>query len=107
MRHTTRALLTIALVPVALAARALDAEIAWETSLDKALESAKSSHRVVFLAVNMDNEGANDRLAKNVYTDKEIVQLSTSTVNAVASAATHPGGDKSCPRFHGLLCDQH
>jgi hypothetical protein len=107
MQHTTRALLPLVFLPLTLAARTLGADIAWETSLDKALESAKSSHRVVFLAVNMDNEGANDRLAKNVYTDKEIVELSTSTVNAVASAATHAGGDKSCPRFHGLLCEQH
>jgi hypothetical protein len=97
----------LAFVPLVLAARAPAAELAWESSLDKALESAKSARRVVFLAVNMDGEGASDRLAKNVYTDKDIVQLSTSTVNLVASAAEHAGGEKGCPRFHGLSCAQH
>jgi hypothetical protein len=82
-------------------------EIQWQTSYEKTLEQAAANKKVVFLAVNMDGEKANERMLEKVYTDKAIVELSQSTLNLIASAAEHAAADKPCPRFHGLLCLDH
>lgn len=81
--------------------------IAWQGDLDKALEKAAAEKKVVFLAVNMDGEKANERMVAKVYTDREIVELSGRTLNLVASAAEHAPGDKPCPRFPGVTCKEH
>jgi HEAT repeat protein len=99
--------LFLALSLAALASRGTPTEIQWQSSFDKTLERAKAEHKVVFLAVNMDNEKANERMLEHVYTDKAIVELAASTLNLVASAAEHVGADKMCPRFHGLYCLDH
>jgi uncharacterized membrane protein YgcG len=83
------------------------AEIAWLPSLEKARERAASEKRVVFVAVNMDGERANDRMVDKVYTDKTLVELSKLTLNVVASAAEHAAGEKPCPRFSGITCMDH
>ncbi len=83
------------------------AEIAWQPSLEKALERAAAEKKVVFLAVNMDGERANERMVDKVYTDKTVLELSTHALNAIASASEHPGGEKACPRFHGISCMDH
>jgi hypothetical protein len=62
---------------------------------------------VIFLAVNMDGEKANERIVEKVYTDKSIVELSQSTLNVVASAAEHVPADKPCTRFKGMFCLDH
>lgn len=82
-------------------------EIQWQASFEKTLENAQRDKKVVFLAVNMDGEKANERTCEKVYTDKAIIELSQSTLNLIASAAEHAGGDKKCPRFAGLTCLDH
>lgn len=83
------------------------AEIAWESSLASALERAKAEKKVVFVAVNMDGEGANDRLAKNVYADKGVVALAGQTVNVIASLGSHTSEGKPCGRFARIACAAH
>lgn len=97
---TALALLTVASVRPA-------TEIVWQPSFEKTLEKAAAEKKVVFLAVNMDGEKANERMLEKVYTDKAIVELSQATLNLVASAAEHAGPEKTCPRFHGLYCLDH
>jgi len=83
------------------------ADIAWLPSLEKARERASAEKKVVFLAVNMDGERANDRMVEKVYTDKVVLELSTHTLNVIASAAEHAGAEKPCPRFPGITCMDH
>jgi hypothetical protein len=79
--------------------------IPWEADWAAARERARTENRVVFLAVNMDGERANDRLAKEVYREKAVVALAERTVPLVASAFAHGSG--VCPRFGGLRCAEH
>ncbi|MFT6111159.1 MAG: hypothetical protein ACJA2W_004089, partial [Planctomycetota bacterium] len=60
--------------------------IEWADTFDGALMTAVTEGRVVFIAVNMDGERANERMVKNVYGDKRIVALSERSVNLIASA---------------------
>jgi hypothetical protein len=46
-------------------------------------------------------------MVEKVYTDKTVVELSTHTLNVVASAAEHASGEKPCPRFTGITCMDH
>ncbi len=93
---------SILLVPSALAGG-----IAWQAGFEKTLERAAAEKKVVFLAVNMDGERANDRMAEKVYRDKLVVELSAKTLNLVASATEHAPMDKDCPRFGGVRCQDH
>lgn len=86
---------------------ALAGGIGWLPGFEKTLERAAAEKKVVFLAVNMDGERANDRMAEKVYRDKEIVELSARTLNLVASATEHAPLDKDCPRFDGVRCQDH
>lgn len=83
------------------------AQIAWQKTLESALATAKDGGKVVFLAVNMDGEKANDRMATKMYAEKEVVALAARTINVVASAAEHAAPTKACTRFDGLLCLDH
>lgn len=83
------------------------AEIAWQASFEATLARAATEKKVVFLAVNMDGEKANERMREKVYADKQIVELSGATLNVVASAAEHAPLDKTCPIFHGIHCLDH
>ncbi len=82
-------------------------DIAWQKSWDDTLAQAKSQKKIVFVAVNMDGEHANDRLATSVYKDKSVVELSAQTLSVVASVVEHTSGDKPCPRFAGITCADH
>ncbi|MEM7517191.1 MAG: HEAT repeat domain-containing protein, partial [Planctomycetota bacterium] len=81
--------------------------IPWDTEWEGAQARAHAENRVLFVACNMDGERANDRMAEDVYTEKKIAALSELTVNVIASAAEHKKGDKACPRFKGVTCNQH
>lgn len=81
-------------------------EVVWASAYDEATQEAAASGKVIFVAVNMDGERANDRMVKNVYKDKKIVSLSENTVNLVASAAEHKKSGE-CSRFGGVECEQH
>ncbi len=81
--------------------------IEWSHSYDEAIARAKEQSKVVFIAINMDGERANDTIAAKVYSDKAIVDLTHATVNLIASNDEHKGGTKSCPRFAGIPCSAH
>ncbi|MCB9914018.1 MAG: hypothetical protein H6828_02580 [Planctomycetes bacterium] len=83
------------------------AGIEWQAEYEQALQLAKDEGRVVFIAVNMDGERANDRLAEKTYQDKRIRELAQSTVNLVASNFDHAKSGSTCPRFGTIGCDQH
>ena len=80
--------------------------IQWADSYDGALQQAADEDRVVFIAVNMDGERANDRMAEKVYRDKTILAVSERTINLVASSGTHSKSGK-CPRFGCSSCATH
>jgi HEAT repeats len=60
--------------------------ITWSPSLEQAKAQALAETKVIFVAVHMPGERANERMAKRVYTDKTITQLSERTLNLVAMA---------------------
>src|SRR6185436_21095190 len=64
-------------------------DIQWQSSFEKTPPPAAAEKKVVFLAVNMDGEKANERMLEKVYTDKALIELSTHTLNLIASAAEH------------------
>ena len=80
--------------------------IHWEASLETTLEQAAAESRVVFVAVNMDGEAANDRMAAVVYADKRVCALAERTLNLVASISPHTKSG-SCPRFGSISCEAH
>jgi hypothetical protein len=82
-------------------------EIPWEPTYEGALSRAAAEGLVTFVAVNMDGERANDRMAEEVYGDKRIRELAAVTVDLVASSFTHGKGDGACPRFGTVTCEQH
>ena len=96
-----------ALVVAGPALALLGGRIQWEATFDGALERAAQEKKVVFIAVNMDGERANDRMAEKVYRDQDVVVLTEWTVNLVASTFVHAKGARACPRFGGLSCDEH
>lgn len=81
--------------------------ITWETHYASALGVARTDMRVIFLAVNMDGERANDYLAEETYFDEEIVALSKRSLNLVASAFMHGRSGGKCSRFPGVQCKEH
>jgi hypothetical protein len=80
--------------------------IEWQASYELALIQAKAENKVVFVAVNMDGERANDRMVKDVYRDKVITKLAAETINLVASNNTH-GSGRTCSRFGSISCVDH
>jgi len=83
------------------------ADIPWRGQFEDALKSAATSKQVIFLAVNMDGERANDRMVKEVYRDKRIQELAGHTLNLVASNDSHAKDGKTCPRFKHVTCKEH
>ena len=89
MQALSAALLGLALcagfaAPTASTGKAIE----WSPSYQEALELAAKEARVIFIAVNMDGERANDRMADQVYGDRTIVALSESSVNMPRAALT-------------------
>lgn len=80
--------------------------ITWEESFDLALERADKEGKVVFIAVNMDGEAANERAVKSVYTDRAVAALTEHTANVIASADRHSRSGV-CKRFGCTSCDAH
>jgi hypothetical protein len=96
----------IALAATVLAAAAPVAGIRWDASYEAALERARAEGKVLFVAVNMDGEPANDRLA-GLYRDARLASAAAATVNVVASRFEHAADGKPCARFEGLQCMDH
>lgn len=80
--------------------------IEWANSYDAALQAAADQERVLFVAVNVDGERANDRMAEVVYKDRGVVSISGKTVNLIGSPDLHKKSGK-CPRFGCASCDVH
>lgn len=109
-RHAaSAALAAVALLFVAPLVRASPlgavAGITWTGAYDVARATAKREGKLIFVALNMDGERANDRLAEQVYRDKTLVALTADTINLVASVADH--GKGKCSRFGGITCPEH
>ncbi|MCP4093551.1 MAG: HEAT repeat domain-containing protein [Planctomycetes bacterium] len=83
-----------------------DAGLEWQGEYAAAFELAKEKDTIVFLAVNMDGERANDNAAKKLYKNKVITELAEGTVNLVASKFVHSKSG-ACPRLGGVTCEQH
>ena len=79
--------------------------IQWEESFDLALDRADKEGKVVFIAVNMDGEAANERAVKSVYTDRAVAALTEHTSNVIASADRHSRSG-ACKRFGCTSCDR-
>lgn len=82
-------------------------EIPWRADYGATLIAAAEQKQVVFLAVNMDGERANDRLAKDVYRDPAVVELAARTLPLVASAFSHGAEGRPCARFGTVTCREH
>lgn len=80
--------------------------IKWEAEYEAAMALAKSESKVVFLAVNMDDEKGNDRMVQNVYTDRTTLKLAEQTVNLIASVGRHKKSGK-CPHLGTASCAEH
>ena len=82
------------------------ASVTWETDYDAAFAAAVERDTIVFLAVNMDGERANDTAAKKLYLDKDILPLALQSVNLIASRFEHSSSG-GCSRFQGITCAEH
>ncbi len=83
------------------------AAIAWMGDWDAAFAQAKAEGKPVFLAVNMDGERANDRMAEEVYHDRGVAALTAQCVCLIASRFEHAPAAKLCPRFGSISCAAH
>lgn len=81
--------------------------VTWSARWEDAFAQAAAEKKVVFLAINMDGEAANDRMAAKVYTDPKIVAASKLTVNLAASRFEHAPEGKPCARFGAITCTEH
>jgi len=80
--------------------------ITWEAEYETTLARAAEENKVVFVAVNMDGERANDRMATKMYKDREIVGLAGLTLNLIAARDVHGRGE-TCSRFGTIACALH
>lgn len=90
-----------------------DRQIDWAQTFDEAFEEAKRRNVPVMIAFNMDNEWANDLIAKDYYHDPRVVELSRKMVCLVSSVFDHGGHHEAgkqrieCPRFGRITCVEH
>lgn len=80
--------------------------IEWRADLDETLAKAVDEKRVVFIAVNIAQGEADERMAEKVYKSKRIQDLAEHTLNVVAATGSHGDGD-TCERFPGIPCSAH
>lgn len=80
-------------------------DILWQPTLDAAFDAAQEGQTIVFLAVNMDGESANDEAAKRLYHDKDFLPVASQVVSVVASRFEH--GGSTCKRFGTITCADH
>ena len=100
------AALVLSLSPLSLVPRGLGSEIRWEPNVADALTEAKQTQRVVFIAINMDGDPGNDRMAEGVYRDKTILRLTAQTLNLVGSLDWH-NRSGPCRRLGPIACSEH
>lgn len=88
-----------------LGSHTLDAPV-WEPALEGALARAEAEDRVIFLAVNIDDEPGNDRMLE-AYGEELILEAAAGTVNLIASAFDHGSGDGACGHLGSVTCAEH
>ncbi|MFG0320607.1 MAG: HEAT repeat domain-containing protein [Planctomycetota bacterium JB042] len=82
-------------------------KIEWRSTAEAAFEEAKRDGKVVFVAINMDGERANDEMVAKHYQDSTIAKLAKLTVPLFASKEEHDSGDRPCPRGDVVTCAEH
>ncbi|MDP6990771.1 MAG: HEAT repeat domain-containing protein [Planctomycetota bacterium] len=90
--------------PVPGAARA---EIVWRSDHALVMERARAEGRVVFVAVDCDDEARCERFVKEVYSDRGVCSLAERTLNLVGSGELHRKGNGECPRLGSVSCRDH
>jgi HEAT repeat protein len=87
---------------------AQEPQIAWEADFDGALKAAKADGKPLFIAFIMDDESANDEIARNHFHDKEIVAESTKFHCIIGSVGIHAAtSTDKCPRVGAVPCASH
>jgi hypothetical protein len=83
--------------------------IAWEADFDEALKKAKAGSKPIMVAFIMDEESANDEVAKEHFHDPDIVELSKNFHCLVASIGFHAAGaaEGPCSKFGMATCACH
>ena len=88
--------------------------IEWQRTLEDAEILARTEHRPLFIAVNMDGESASDRIWRENYRDPVFVAAANCCVCVAASVFRHNPRDHDergnripCPRFGCVTCGEH
>ena len=85
---------------------AVAGDIKWANSYEAAFNQAAAEARVVFVAVNMLGERANERMLADVYTDSKIQELSELSMNLVASNCWQENKASVCKAFKPLSLEE-
>ncbi|MAB78594.1 MAG: hypothetical protein CMJ89_04490 [Planctomycetes bacterium] len=77
-------------------------DIQWQSTYEDAMDRSAEESRVIFVAVNMIGERANERMLSTVYQDGKIVKLAKLTVNLVATNCGDQNKTSACKAFKPL-----
>jgi hypothetical protein len=103
-----RTLLTLLFGPaLLLALPGAGDEIVWRADHAMVVERARAEKRVLFVAVNMDDEARCEDFVDRVYDDREVRRLAQRTLNLVGSRELHRKSDGECPRLGSVSCRDH
>ena len=80
---------------------AQEPSVSWEPDFDRALKAAKADGKPIMIAFIMDQETANDEVAKTHFHDKDVVAASKNFHCLIASVGVHAAtsAEGVCPRF--------
>jgi len=89
--------------------------IPWERDFAQALERAAAEKKPIFVAFNMDDEGANENTAFRLYKDPQLIERCRDFVCLIGSTGKHEprtemidGESREvCSRFGNLTCAEH
>lgn len=95
-------LVSAALVSFLTAAPLFAADIQWQGTYEGAMDRSAEESRVIFVAVNMLGERANERMLSTVYPDGKIKKLARLTVNLVATNCWDQNKASACRDFKPL-----
>jgi uncharacterized membrane protein YgcG len=80
--------------------------IEWQKSYGETVTLAAAESRVVFVAVNMLGERANERMLASVYTEEKIETLAGLTLNLVATNCWQESRGSACKTFKPLTREE-
>ena len=89
--------------------------IQWERDYAAALEKASAENKPIFVAFNMDGEGANENAALKLYRTPKLVARSREFICLIASTSEHESrtevidgeSREVCSRFGSVTCAEH